>query len=396
MISIVADDLTGAAEIAGIVWRSGRSVEIRDWDHDGRGSSSDALVWNTASRLLAQREAVSRIRHVCGLIRCSGPGAVFKKVDSVLRGHVAAEARAMTIALGLEGCLLVPVNPSRGRALVSGKVLVDGTPLDRTDFRLDPHHPRSSADAVKLLGRAGSAFVSEKIERGALPSRGWRIGDAASLRDIRRWAQRIGPGTLAAGGADFFQAWLANKTDGGRSRWGRVSWPALGRILFVCGSRSSATRGFVADAVRRGWPVCRMPRAVARARGAAVSKALDIWRGRTKATASGQLRDVLTIGSHRGVGSDVLCHRLVQLAAAMIAESCPDTVCVEGGSTAERLLAETGIGGLEVVGEMAPGIVVLRSNPSDGPRWVVKPGSYPWPAESTGLPCGKHPANKGE
>jgi D-threonate/D-erythronate kinase len=379
MIAVVADDLTGAAEIGGIAWRSGYTVEIRDWRCSIGTKPPTVVVWNTASRLVPPREAVRRVRQVCESIRQSGPGRVFKKVDSVLRGNVAAEVRAMSDALGLEGCLLVPVNPSRGRTLEEGTMLVDGTSLDRTDFRRDPHHPRLSAKAVDLLGGTRRRFVLERLGRGPLPAGGWRIGDAASRLDVRRWAKRIGSGTLAAGGADFFDAWLPKASGDAGTKRKRLGWPTLGRILFVCGSRSSTSREFLSDAARRGWPVCQMPRAVARGRGSATSRAALAWGIQVEGLGRDHSRVALTIGSHRGVRSDLLCERLVRHAVASVAVLRPDTVGVEGGATAERLLEEIGVGTLSVVGEMAPGIVVLGVNRTEWPRLVLKPGSYPWP-----------------
>ena len=66
---------------------------------------------------------------------------MFKKVDSVLRGPVAAEIEAALDGLGLDRAVLVPANPSRGRIIRDGAYFMDGVPLDETEFADDPMHP---------------------------------------------------------------------------------------------------------------------------------------------------------------------------------------------------------------------------------------------------------------
>ena len=92
MIGVIADDLTGAAEIAGIGWRHGLSAEVI---LDGRPKcGADLVCIDTDSRSCSSREAAKRVASAVASLRKAGAKWIYKKVDSVLRGHVIAELEA--------------------------------------------------------------------------------------------------------------------------------------------------------------------------------------------------------------------------------------------------------------------------------------------------------------
>src|SRR5439155_13896885 len=84
---------------------------------------------------------------------------IYKKVDSVLRGHLLVELEAMMDQLGLNRALLVPANPSLERVVRNGQYFVRGKPIHETDFRLDPEYPRYTSSVGELLGASGARSV---------------------------------------------------------------------------------------------------------------------------------------------------------------------------------------------------------------------------------------------
>ena len=62
---LLADDLTGAAEVAAICFESGNRAFVYDWDSpfwkEPSGNSSDFHVLNTDSRMLSPDEARDRL-----------------------------------------------------------------------------------------------------------------------------------------------------------------------------------------------------------------------------------------------------------------------------------------------------------------------------------------------
>jgi len=147
-LGIVADDLSGAAECAShALLRVSRStvalatVSPRDAasgppstapDPDA-GTTTDAVVLtvDTDSRRLAPQDAVRAVRAAAALV--TNASVVVKKVDSLLRGHVAAEVAALAAELHRTPVVAV-TNPALERVVRGGVLHVAGTPLHETDL----------------------------------------------------------------------------------------------------------------------------------------------------------------------------------------------------------------------------------------------------------------------
>jgi len=134
---LIADDLTGAAD-ASVHFASLRQVEIllslpgagaaislpTQWGGPGWGGTEakGLTALDTESRHLPSERAAAVVRLAC---RGLGEG-VFKKVDSTLRGPVAAELEATREALGRSTAVLAPSLPAQGRTVRGGRLLVGG------------------------------------------------------------------------------------------------------------------------------------------------------------------------------------------------------------------------------------------------------------------------------
>ena len=272
---IIADDITGAAEIAGIAWRKGLKVRLMVYQPNmpttplssWRGAGGEALILATDTRSGTEEEAVKTIEELAtclysGVQECRSVGVqtlpsstsnsstrqldnlstdasnlstcqlvnsstdiIFKKTDSVLRGHVAAELQALMRVTGKQKALLIPQNPSKGRIVKDGIYYINGTPLDQTSFAYDPEFPAKTSEAKKLLKRSAevqecrssdnswtSNPSSPSSHLSSIPSpkgedgRGLLLPDATTLEEIREHVAKADPNTLFAGGADMFEA----------------------------------------------------------------------------------------------------------------------------------------------------------------------------------------------
>src|SRR5688500_14541293 len=119
---VIADDLSGAAEIAGIGHRYGLPTRLAR--ERPKFFPPGLTVIDTESRSLPPAEAATTVaRCVAGI----DPGAfdlIYKKTDSVLRGPVAAEIDALMTALRRPAGLLVPQNPTRARVIANGTYFI--------------------------------------------------------------------------------------------------------------------------------------------------------------------------------------------------------------------------------------------------------------------------------
>lgn len=131
-IAVIADDLTGALDTGVQFSNWGFTVQVTD---DPLSSVADVVVVNTDSRGMAQGRAYELVFSVAQKV--SGFDIVYKKTDSTLRGNVGAEIQAVLDATGEETAFLTPCYPPTARCVRAGHLLVDGVPIDRTEYSED-------------------------------------------------------------------------------------------------------------------------------------------------------------------------------------------------------------------------------------------------------------------
>jgi uncharacterized protein YgbK (DUF1537 family) len=323
----IADDLSGAAEIAGIGDRYG--LPTRLIRHPINEVPPGLTVVDSDSRSMPPGDAARVVDEFVRPLRREHAHLIYKKTDSVLRGPVAEEIGALVAHFGHIGASLIPQNPSRGRTIEKGQYLIDGVPLDQTPFAHDPEYPAYTADAKSLLERNGTS-TAEKIA----------IGDARTLDDIRRWSASRGRDYLRAGGADFFELILQQYDLVAKKPMEDRLMP--GPCLFICGSASAYSRDLIARVRSRGVPILAIEQSLDRTPGAA----------------------------------QLLLNTLVESVVQTLRARPVANLMLEGGSTAAAVCRRMGWNDLDVCGELATGVVHLRARSQD---LYIKPGSYPWP-----------------
>ena len=380
---IIADDLTGAAELAGVALRYHLGAEV----HSGADGPFEAAVasLDTDSREVSAPEAARRVTQAAQYLGARRPAWVYKKVDSVLRGSVLAELHAARLALRCRRVLLVPANPSLGRVIKRGCYYVGRHLLHKTSFRHDPKHPCLSSRVLAMLGTGRSEILSLCSPDQSLPERGIIIGAASTREDLLAWASQLDDTTLPAGAAEFFAAVL--ETKGYRPCTcpppSSQVWPGKGRTLFVCGSASEATRSFLRRCGRLGLPVFSLPPQL-RCAASPADGLVGQWAADAARAFKPHARVVLAINNPLladPLAPRRLCDQLVAAASAVLQQARVSDLCVEGGATAAALLHSMGWTRLAVIRELSPGVVAMRPAANTTVKVTLKPGSYAWPEE---------------
>jgi uncharacterized protein YgbK (DUF1537 family) len=381
MIGVVADDLTGAAELGAIGHRYGLRAEVV---LGGRpGLEADLVCIDTDSRSCPWEEAGIRAAAAARNLLAAGAKWIYKKVDSVLRGPILAELEALLRELCLPSALLVPANPEAGRTVYDGRYFISGKPVHETSFRLDPEYPRSSSVVSELLGAGKGKRLQVCRVGDPLPPAGIVVGEATSAADLQYWSRQWASSILPAGAAGFFAAML-------QATGHQMESPvrtSLGlrpeRELFVCGSASQSTRDFIVDMRACGVPVFGLPASLAQ--GAAFTGAgRDGLAERVAVAWQSHRRVVLEIGLLPASDSTVargLADRLADLAHAVLERGGGAHVYAEGGATAVALAQRMGWERLKVVHQLPPGAATLQVAGQSAFLFTVKPGSYAWPSE---------------
>ena len=145
---VIADDLTGAADCAAPSAAVGCSALVLLHSPDAQESETgwpdtDILSIDANTRSLPAEQAsksVTRLVRLCDSHNAPHLGYVlFKKIDSTLRGNVAAELSALlnirrSTSHAKLSILMAPALPAQGRTTVGGRLLVHGVPLEKTDI----------------------------------------------------------------------------------------------------------------------------------------------------------------------------------------------------------------------------------------------------------------------
>ncbi|MDB6094865.1 MAG: hypothetical protein JWM32_2427 [Verrucomicrobia bacterium] len=370
IIHVLADDLTGAAEIAAIGHRLGRRAAVKFAGGKAEEREGSFTVTTTETRLAPPERAARIAADAAHRLSQRSSGLIFKKVDSVLRGSVAAEVMAIAQALGKRTVLIVPNNPGQGRVIRGGRYLIDGVPLDATDFRADPHHPATSSNVAELIGEASVVFTLKDVN---FPS-GIVIGEAGNAADLAAWAGRIDDTILPAGGAEFFMALTV-----------AAGWVKVGPVpqeigidgptLWICGTTAPSRTA----ALQRARSLGATLLSISISLGADQELACfdEVEAALTCAPLVALMIDG-PVGQHPD-GAVPIREVLARTACAMIQRGACRHLMLEGGATAASVLTALGWDFLTVVHEWAPGTVTLSPTAQPDARVTLKPGSYTWP-----------------
>ncbi|SRR5579871_103330 len=119
---VIADDLTGACDAAvHFAMRGYRTIASTT---AALPDDAKFIAINAETRGLAPAEAEARIREVAAA--APRTRVLFKKIDSVLRGHPERETAAALEAFGCDVALFTPAFPALGRTVRDGWLYVDG------------------------------------------------------------------------------------------------------------------------------------------------------------------------------------------------------------------------------------------------------------------------------
>lgn len=363
MIIVLADDLTGAAELAGMAHAIGLHTRLHTepiTDHE-----PDVVVYNTDSRSLPIQQALERIKAFHQVIQSRPGELIFKKTDSVLRGHIAKELQLQMELLKARRIFFLPGNPSLGRVIQNGKYYINGIALGDSVFAKDPEFPRTSSDVQILL--EGPLPVHSISELSNEP--GILVGDAFNTADVEAWAELTREETFLAGAGDFFQAVLENRF---RCRTPVLKNTApIAPFIFLAGTSLHAGKEEI-------WGMSRTDECV-------IQLTSDHLNGEGLSELEHQLKDVLTkynkaimAFSNKLTGNCsalYLRSRMTEILRDLVSRIAVLEIFVEGGSTAQALL-EGWDASWMVDAVYGRGVIRLISN-KQVIRVSMKPGSYP-------------------
>ncbi|NMA23341.1 MAG: four-carbon acid sugar kinase family protein, partial [Spirochaetales bacterium] len=210
---VIADDFTGAND-TGLQFAR-RSIPTRvQIMRSAPLTDEHSLVLDTESRNVDEEVARTRVADAFEGVDLSAFDIVIKKIDSTLRGNVAAEVAQVRALIDADIVVVAAAFPPMGRTTVDATVLLNRVALLQTEIGRDPRKPIATDNLITLFEDLDERIVHlqvETIREGSFPSlkRGVVVCDSLDNTDldlIAAWALSLEERVLFVGSAGIADA----------------------------------------------------------------------------------------------------------------------------------------------------------------------------------------------
>ncbi|MGF2949695.1 3-oxo-tetronate kinase [Microbacterium alcoholitolerans] len=259
MIGVIADDVTGATDVAAALSRAGlRTVLVLDAGAPlvADAADADAVVIGLKTRSIAPHDAVSQSLAALDALELAGAERFYLKYcstfDSTAEGNIGPVTEALAERLNERLIVTTPASPLHGRTVYQGHLFVGSDPLHETHMRHHPITPMHDSSVPRLLGpqvggtidvlslqtvHRGASAVDARIREAAEAGVRHLIADAVAEGDLDSIAAALHDAVLVAGSAGLIGALARRIPASGRP----LSTPGEGRTALIAGSCSRRT-----------------------------------------------------------------------------------------------------------------------------------------------------------
>src|ERR671929_2196702 len=158
LLGIIADDFTGASDIANTLAKGGLStVQFLGLPTKPAPETCEAGVVALKSRSIPAADAVALSLEALEWLRAQGCRQfVFKycsTFDSTPEGNIGPVGEALARTLGVKGVLACPAFPTAGRTVYQGHLFVGDRLLNESGLENHPLNPMTDPDLRRWLAR---------------------------------------------------------------------------------------------------------------------------------------------------------------------------------------------------------------------------------------------------
>ncbi len=396
-LGIVADDLTGACDVAEAATDAGLATVV-SIGAPSRVPAADCVVVALKSRTADPDVAVADSVASARRLLDAGAERLYQKYcstfDSTDSGNIGPVAEALADLVSPERPVSVgtPATPSVGRTQYLGHLFVGDRLLSESSLRDHPLTPMRDPDLVRVLGRQATRAVSlvphAIVRRGADAVRaaigstasGHVLLDALDESDLEVLAEAVGGGGVLIGGGAGLAGAVARRLAAGSAP---AALPSLGDAqgprLILSGSTSERTREQVA--AFRGRVLRVSPQDLA-ASGATALVAEVEAALRDEAVLVSATDEPHAVRAAQDALGRERASALVEAALAEVAVAAVDRMgvrrlIVAGGETSGAVAAALGVTLLRVGRSAAPGVPWMLGE-RDGTRLalLLKSGNF--------------------
>ena len=406
LLGCIADDLTGATDLALMLTRNGmRTIQVMGVpDASAQLEEADAVVVALKSRTNPPEEAVRWSLQSADALRAGGARQIFFKYcstfDSTDQGNIGPVAEALLEHLKGEIALVCPAFPANKRTVYLGHLFVGDVLLHESPMKDHPLTPMRDSNLVRVLQRQtrlkvglvpysvvdqAADAIAKALDAAAGSGMRFAVVDALQDRHLVEMGTAAADHALITGGSgvamglpdNFERKGLLKKTPPSS----HIKAPQ-GRAAIIAGSCSEATRGQIRAAEAAGLPAFK----------------IDPF-----ALAKGQLgaADVLSWASQQPSNTPILVYSsdepekvraaqaelgreaagaMIERELAAVAQGLIDAgfrrLIVAGGETSGAVVGALGIKALEIGPEIDPGVPWTRSKEGQGLVLALKSGNF--------------------
>jgi len=272
-LGCIADDFTGATDLANNLVRSGmRVIQTLGVPKAPLSTDVDAVVVALKSRTMPAPDAIAQSLDALKWLKSQGAEQIYFKYcstfDSTPDGNIGPVTEALMDALHCKFTIATPAFPDNGRTVFKGYLFAGAVLLNESGMQNHPLTPMTDANLVRVMQAQtkrkvglidhtiialGTQAIEEKIKQLESEGVGVAIVDATSNKDLKTLGPALKNMALVTAGSGV--------AIGLPSNWGLKASPlsaalpkAQGYQAIVSGSCSLATQAQVAHYKSSGLP----------------------------------------------------------------------------------------------------------------------------------------------
>ncbi|MDD5028558.1 MAG: four-carbon acid sugar kinase family protein [Rhodoferax sp.] len=410
LLGCIADDFTGATDLANNLVRSGmRVVQAMGVPTQPLNADADAVVVALKSRTVPKAEAIAQSLAALQWLQAQGARQIYFKYcstfESTTQGNIGPVTEALMDALagqpGADFSIATPAFPDNGRTVFKGHLFVGDVLLSESGMQNHPLTPMTDANLVRVLqsqcrGKVGlidykvvaQGESAMRARMAELRAQGVRIAvlDAVSNDDLYRMGPALKDLALVTAGSGVAIGLPANFGMAPSNTASALPAPT-GFQAVVSGSCSLATNRQVQAFIAAGYPALAIDPLMLTGDGTqAVEDALKwalplLGKHPVLIYSSASPEAVKAVQAQLGVqaAGDLVERTLAAIARGLVERGVRQLV-VAGGETSGACVQALGITQMKIGPQIDPGVPWCHAQsaaaPQAGLHLTLKSGNF--------------------
>ena len=398
-LGCIADDFTGASDLANNLVRAGMRVTQvigipNEWDASNQTNEQpeygDAVVVSLKSRTIPVGDAIAQSLAALRWLQKQGAQQIYFKYcstfDSTAQGNIGPVTEALMQALGTDFTIATPAFPDNGRTVFKGYLFVGDGLLSESGMQNHPLTPMNDANLVRVLQQqcvgkvgltdykvigCGPKAINDSFAAHRVNGISIAIIDALSNQDLLSLGASLKGMPLVTAGSGVAIG-LPQNFGISASLAASALPQALGHQAIVSGSCSLASNAQVKHFIDQGLPSLAIDPLAANPLNAAPEGAALAWARATLADMTAGLKahspilvystahpdQIKQIQSKFGVqqASELMEKTLAAVAKGLV-DSGVKQLIIAGGETSGACVQALGITQLQIGPQIDPGVV---------------------------------------